>query len=75
VFEELNLSISVKSVQWMFLQSLPSTLTTFMVLMVVYLTFKQGALDLNWMMNLFFISLAALTFPHMILVEAVKRKV
>jgi len=33
---------------------------------------KHEAIDVPNMLNLFFISLAALTFPHMILVEAVK---
>jgi Brp/Blh family beta-carotene 15,15'-monooxygenase len=74
VLEEMNLGLSRKSLKWILLQALPSTLSTLFVLATSYWVLQQSAIDSRLMYNLFFISLAALTFPHMLVVELVKRK-
>lgn len=71
VLEEMNLPFNRDSVKWLILQALPATIFTLLVLAACYLSLEREALDVPTMLNLFFISLAALTFPHMILVEAI----
>jgi Brp/Blh family beta-carotene 15,15'-monooxygenase len=73
VLEEMNRLFNRGSVKWLIVQALPATLITLLALAICYLTLEHEAIDVPAMLNLFFISLAALTFPHMILVEAVKK--
>ncbi len=72
VMEEMNLLFNRDSLKWLIVQALPATVVTLLVLALCYLTLEHEAIDVPTMLNLFFISLAALTFPHMILVEAAK---
>jgi Brp/Blh family beta-carotene 15,15'-monooxygenase len=72
VLEETNRLFNRDSVKWLIVQALPATIATLLALVMCYLTLEHEAIDVPTMLNLFFISLAALTFPHMILVEAVK---
>ena len=72
VLEETNRLFNRESVKWLIVEALPATAVTLLALVICYLTLEQKAIDVPTMLNLFFISLAALTFPHMILVEAVK---
>lgn len=74
VLQEMNLTPSWRSLKWVTLQALPSTLATLAFLSICYFALKQGSVDSRLLFNLFFISLAALTFPHMLVVELVKRK-
>ena len=74
VAEELGLPISFKSIKWVIVQALPTTISTFIVLVVCYFFLRAEQVDPKAMMNLFFVSLAALTFPHMLLVELFKLK-
>lgn len=71
VLEEMNRPFDKSSVKWLIVQALPATVVTLLALVVCYLTLEHEAIDIPTMLNLFFISLAALTFPHMILVEAI----
>lgn len=74
VTEELGLPISLKSLKWVIVQALPTTISTFIVLLMCYFFLREEQVDPKAMMNLFFISLAALTFPHMLLVGFFKLK-
>lgn len=73
VLEDTNRLFNRISVIWLIAQALPATVVTLLALAICYLTLERGAINVPTMLNLFFISLAALTFPHMILVEAVKK--
>ena len=73
VLEERNQLLDKNSIKWLIIQALPATVTTFLALTFSYFILEHEAIDLSVMFNLFFISLAALTFPHMILVEAAKK--
>ena len=70
VLEEMDRLFNMDSVKWLIVQALPPTVVTLLALAICYLTLKHEVIDVPTMLNLFFISLAALTFPHMILVEA-----
>jgi Brp/Blh family beta-carotene 15,15'-monooxygenase len=72
VLEEMNRLFNWDSVKWLIVQALPATVVTLLCLAISYLTLEHEVIDVPTMLNLFFISLAALTFPHMILVGAVK---
>lgn len=72
VLQEMNRLFNKDSLVWLIVQALPATVVTLFALAVCYLTLENEAIDVPTMLNLFFISLAALTFPHMILVEATK---
>lgn len=74
VLEEMKLCLNWHAVKWVILQALPSTLATLVVLSGFYIALRQGVIDLHLVFNLFFISLAALTVPHMLLVEFFKRE-
>lgn len=74
VLDELDLPTNFQSVKWVILQALPTTLLTFFALLLSYLYLKESQIDLITMFNLFFLSLAALTFPHMLIVGLVKFK-
>ena len=73
VLLEMNRHFNWNSVRWLIMESMPATLVTLLALAICYLALKREAIDVATMFNLFFISLSALTLPHMILVEAVKR--
>lgn len=73
VLEERKQIFNRASVKWLIVQALPATVTTLLTLAAFYLLLEHEAIDVPVMLNLFFISLAALTFPHMILVEAAKK--
>jgi Brp/Blh family beta-carotene 15,15'-monooxygenase len=74
VLVETNQNLNSKSIKWMVLEALPTTLCTMLTLFICYLALQKGVVDLACMVNIFFISIAALTVPHMILVELVKHK-
>lgn len=74
VLIERKQNLNVKSIKWMVLEAFPATLCTLITLCIFYLKLREGILDLALIVNIFFISIAALTFPHMILVELAKRK-
>lgn len=73
VLKGMNRLFNWDSFKWLIVQALPATVFTLLALAICYLTLEHEAIDVPTMLNLFFISLAALTFPHMILVEAVKK--
>jgi Brp/Blh family beta-carotene 15,15'-monooxygenase len=72
VMEDMKLPFKFASVWWIFLQAMPSTIFTLIALGFCYFYMREGAVDTKRMMNLFFVSLASLTFPHTLLVETVK---
>lgn len=73
VLEEMHKPITGETVKWLIVQALPATLTTLVVLLTCYWSFEHAVMDVPVMLNLFFISLAALTLPHLIVVEASKK--
>lgn len=74
VLEELKLPYTAQSIKWLIFEALPATAATLAMLAVAYFYWKKELIDTSCMINLFFISLAALTFPHMLLVEGVRLK-
>lgn len=74
VTEELGLPVSFKSIKWVIAEALPTTISTFIVIVLCYFFLRAEEIDPKVMMNLFFVSLAALTFPHMLLVGFFKLK-
>ncbi len=74
VLLERNQNLNAKSIRWVVLEAFPTTLCTMITLCICYLALHGGVIDLAYMTNIFFISIAALTFPHMILVELAKHK-
>ncbi len=74
VLNEMGRSLNLNSLKWLMVQALPATLATFGLLVVSYWYWKRDLVDIGCMVNIFFISLAALTFPHMLLVEGVRVK-
>ncbi|MBN9376807.1 MAG: hypothetical protein BGO14_01410 [Chlamydiales bacterium 38-26] len=73
VLEEMHKPLKLDTIKWLIVQALPATLTTLVVLLICYWSFEHETMDIPLMLNLFFISLAALTLPHMIVVEASKK--
>lgn len=73
VLVEMNRLFNLDSVKWLIVEAIPATVVTLSALAICYLALEREVIDVSAMLNLFFISLAALTFPHMILVETVKK--